>query len=68
MKANVDVRNKISSLGLKHWEVADAAGISVSTLCIWFRKPLTGERKKQIEAAITEAHNRKQEELKCANE
>ena len=64
MIENVDLRNKIASLGLRHWEVADAAGISVSTLCIWFRKPLTGVKRERIETAIPEAHNQKQKEIK----
>lgn len=50
--ANVAVRKLIADAGLRHWEVAAAAGISDSTLCVWLRKPLTEERLKRVNTAI----------------
>lgn len=37
---NQDIRQRISAAGLKHYEVAAAAGISCSTFNIWMRQEL----------------------------
>ena len=50
--ANTEIRNAISNAGLRHWQVADAAGISEATLCVWLRKPLSDEREKRVNDAI----------------
>ena len=50
--ANNAIRQQIAEAGLKHWEVADAAGISEATLCVWLRKPLANERRRRVLAAI----------------
>lgn len=52
--ANLEIRSAISEAGLKHWQVADAAGISEATLCVWLRKPLSNEREKRVKAAINQ--------------
>ena len=50
--ANNAIRQQIAEAGLKHWEVADAAGISEATLCVWLRKPLVNERLERVCSAI----------------
>ena len=50
--ANTDIRKAISDAGLRHWQIAKAAGISESTLCVWLRMPLQGERLERVQAAI----------------
>jgi hypothetical protein len=49
---NRKIREYIAKYGLKYWEVAEAAGISSSTLTVWLRQELTGERLSRIQAAI----------------
>lgn len=49
---NAEIRKSIAAAGLKHWQVADAAGISETTLCVWLRKPLKGERLERVREAI----------------
>lgn len=49
---NADIRSLIKKAGLKQWEVADAIGASETTLCVWLRKPLKGERRSRVENAI----------------
>lgn len=53
-EANKEVRERIRAARLRHWEVAEAAGIAACTLSIWLRTPLTPERRARIEAAIAE--------------
>ena len=50
---NAEIRKRIEDAELKYWQVAYEVGVSESTLCIWLRKPLTGERKARIDAAIS---------------
>ena len=45
---NNDIRKLIKSSGLKHWQVAEAAGISESTLCVWLRSKLSNDRRATI--------------------
>ena len=49
---NAEIRKAISDAGLKHWQVAAAAGISEATLCVWLRKPLTKDQKERVCAAV----------------
>ena len=42
----------MTELGLKYWQLARRIGISPSTLCVWMREELTGERLEQVENAI----------------
>lgn len=49
---NLDIRKLIKDSKLKHWQVAEVAGISASTLCVWLRSDLTDERRKLIVSAI----------------
>ena len=51
-KKNQKIRHKIRSLGLTHWEVADACGITAGTLTVWLRKEVTGERRERVLSAI----------------
>lgn len=49
---NQEIRNRIIKAGLKHWQVAEATGVSQYTLCVWLRTELTGERLKRVESVI----------------
>lgn len=51
-KKNTDIRAMIESAGLKHWQVAETAGINSSTLCVWLRSDLSEERRSRILGAI----------------
>lgn len=51
-KANLEIRETILRHGLCHYQVAQKAGISASTLCVWLRSPLSEERKKRVLEAI----------------
>lgn len=61
--SNNDVRTRIAEAGLKHWEVAYAVGVSEATLCVWLRKPLTEDRRNQINAAINTLCERRRQEV-----
>lgn len=52
MKANQEIRNHIFVSGLKHWQVADAIGITDSRFSVWLRTPLDDLRKDRVEKAI----------------
>lgn len=49
---NKNIRNAIEKAGLRYWQVAEAIGISPTTLCIWLRQELTGERLERVQAAL----------------
>ena len=51
-QANQDVRQMISDAGVKHWMVASALNISKDTFCIWLRKPLSPDRRREVVNAI----------------
>ena len=50
--ANEKIRTQIFKHGIKYHEVAKAAGITPSTLSVWLRDELKGERKERITQAI----------------
>lgn len=50
---NKNVKKLIRSHGLKQWQVADAIGVSESTLCVWLRHELSPERLRLIQDAIS---------------
>ena len=49
---NKKIRKTMTELGLKYWQLARRIGISPSTLCVWMREELTGERLEQVKNAI----------------
>lgn len=49
---NSDIRKMINDAGLKQWQVAETAGISHGTLCIWLRSDLSEYRRTTILNAI----------------
>lgn len=49
---NLELRKKIQQAGLKHWQIADAMGISSYTLSVWLRHELTGQRLERVLSAI----------------
>ena len=59
---NKNIRKTVKEYGLKYWQLAKEIGISASTLCVWMRDELEGERLEQVEKAIEKL---KQEEARC---
>lgn len=49
---NLDVRKMIKEAGVRHWQVAEVAGISEGTLCVWLRSDLTPQRRSVILNAL----------------
>ena len=54
MKANTDIRNRMDSLRIRQWEVAEQIGISAGRLSVWLRTPLNDERKARVNKAVDE--------------
>lgn len=50
--ANEDIRKEIKSAGVRHWQVADAIGISDTTFTRWLRKELPDDKKVAVLSAI----------------
>lgn len=53
-ESNLEIRKKIEEAGIHFWQIADRIGISDSTICKWFRKELSPDRKDLILKAIDE--------------
>lgn len=49
---NKDIRARIARNGLRYWQVAEAVGVNATTLCVWLRQELQGERLARVTAAI----------------
>jgi transcriptional regulator with XRE-family HTH domain len=49
---NIEIRNLIKQKRLKHYEVAEAIGISEYTLSKWLHSEMTAERKEKVLQAI----------------
>ena len=47
-----EIRDTLRHNGLKHWQLADAIGISPYSLTIWLRHELTGERLERVTEAL----------------
>lgn len=54
LKCNLDIRDALKKNNIRHWELADALGISQYTLCVWLRRELPDDRKSQIFKLIEE--------------
>ena len=52
--SNKEIRRLAASNGVKHWQIAEALGISASWFCTLMRKEFTPEKKKQIAQIINE--------------
>lgn len=53
-KANADLRRAIQRNALLMYRVAAKVGVHETTLCRWFREPLTPEQRGKVEQAIAE--------------
>lgn len=53
-KSNKDFRDRLRMTGFPQWKLADEIGISDSTLCVWLRKPLTGDRLERVQKGLAE--------------
>ena len=49
---NTNLRAFLSSHGIRHWQLAEAAGISPSLLSVWLRHELTGDRLIKLSNAL----------------
>lgn len=49
---NLQIRHEILGAGLRFWQVAEALGISSSTLSVRLRKPLSDEEQLKIREVI----------------
>ena len=49
---NIEIRQAISTSGLKYWQVAAALNISDSTFTKWLRKELGPDKKAAVMKAI----------------
>ena len=58
MKKNNSIRDRIKALGLKQWQLADEVGIHETTLIVWLRQELTGERRERVLAALDRIEKR----------
>ena len=54
MNNNMDIRFKMLEHNIKRYEIAEKIGIYHSTLSVWMRKELEGERKEKVLQAINE--------------
>lgn len=51
-KANQEIRTRIYQNELRYWQVADEVGVAPTTLTVWLRKELDGEKKARVNEAI----------------
>lgn len=49
---NLDLRQELRVNNVRHWQAADALGISEMTLVKWFRFELSEEKKALVRQAI----------------
>ncbi len=53
--ANQDIRDEIRKANVRHWQVADAMGVSEMTLVKWLRKELDDGKKARVRQGIADA-------------
>ena len=58
VKKNLKIRKLVSDADLYLWEVADAVGVSPTTITNWLRHTLTPDRERKILAAIDKLNRR----------
>lgn len=63
MRASEDIRNAISDSGFKHWEIAEAYGVSEGGFCRLLRTELPQSQKKTILKIISDLSAGKQPEV-----
>lgn len=49
---NIEIRQQLLINGIKNYQLAEAVGINQSTLSVWLRTELSGERKERVEKAL----------------
>lgn len=52
MTANNEIREQARTAGVRHWQIANAMGVSEQTLVRWLRTPLDECKRQRITAAI----------------
>ena len=58
VKKNAEIRQVLKKKGIKHWQVADAMGISEATMVRRLRKELPEEEKARILQIIEQLRSR----------
>ena len=56
---NKDLRDEMRIANVRHWEVADAVGVSEMTMVKWLRKELGAEKKALVREGIAKAAQQK---------
>ena len=49
---STEVKTILRSHGLRHWQLADASGVSPYTLSVWLRHDLEGDRLARVQAGL----------------
>lgn len=49
---NLEIRETLRTCKIRHWQLADAVGISPYSLSVWLRHDLTGSRLSRVSAAL----------------
>lgn len=49
---NVELRQQLTGLDVRMWQLADELNVTPSTLSIWLRRELTDEKKARVDAAL----------------
>lgn len=52
MKRNMIERSRMAESKVKYWELAEALGISPSTLTVWLRHELPDDKRQRVNACI----------------
>lgn len=52
MTTNNEIREQARTAGVRHWQIANAMGVSEQTLVRWLRTPLDESKRQRITAAI----------------
>ena len=58
VKKNLRIRKLVSDAGMYLWELADAVGVSPTTLSTWLRHTLTPDKEQRILNAIDKLNRR----------
>lgn len=64
--ANLEIRQRISATGFKHYDVAKEIGITPSMLSVWLRNELTDEQTARVNEALKRLVNKRNELMRSS--
>ena len=64
-KENMLIREKAHNLGVYHWEIAEALGVSESLFCRLLRRELSKDEQTRIFSVIDEIANSREVKKPC---